>query len=89
MAKDDNIGALWVKEGGRMSGYIEIDGKKTNIVLFVNTYKKEDKHPDYNILISKPREDRNDGELNNPNPEMVDYDAPPDEEEINPEDIPF
>lgn len=44
MAREDNIGALWAKEHG-FSGYVEIDGKRTNIVVFVNRYKKEAKHP--------------------------------------------
>jgi uncharacterized protein (DUF736 family) len=55
----DSIGALWVKEGksGKyMSGVIDIDGVKVNIVVFKNSYKREDKHPDYRILRSKPRE---------------------------------
>ena len=54
----NQLGALWIKEsekGQYMSGYIEIDGKKINIVCFKNTYKKEDKHPDWQVLKSKPK----------------------------------
>ncbi len=55
---NDQCGALWVKDGQRgkyMSGVIEINGEKINIVVFKNGYKKEDKHPDYRILKSRPK----------------------------------
>lgn len=78
MAKEDNIGALWIKERGRMSGYVEIDGKRTNIVCFTNGYKKEDKHPDYNILISRPKARDDEAKQNNPHEEMQE-DAPPED----------
>lgn len=59
--KEKSIGALWEKskaDGGIwLSGSIEIDGKKTQIVAFQNSYKKEAKHPDYKIYVSKPREE--------------------------------
>ena len=52
---DDSIGALWVKEK-MMSGNIEVDGKKIDIVVFKNTYKKEgERTPDYRIFKSKPK----------------------------------
>ncbi len=53
--KEKDLGALWIRQnskvtGGKMmTGYVEIDGKKTKIVCFVNGYKKEDKHPDWVI----------------------------------------
>lgn len=62
MAKEKDIGALWVKQGAKgqyLSGYVEIDGQKHPIVCFLNSYKKEAKHPDYRILKSEkqaPRE---------------------------------
>lgn len=49
-----NIGAAWNKSGAKgsyLSGVIELDGKKTSIMIFPNTKKKADKHPDYNIVI--------------------------------------
>ena len=56
--KNDNIGALWLKtskEGNNyMGGMVVINGVKTNIVVFKNNNKKEDRQPDYNILQSKP-----------------------------------
>ena len=60
---NDKIGALWSntgKQGEYLSGSIEIDGKKIGIVCFKNTYKKDEKHPDWNILISKPKEEKKD-----------------------------
>ena len=57
--KNQSIGALWEnsKADGSiwMSGTIEIDGKKLSIVAFHNDYKKEAKHPDYKIFISRPK----------------------------------
>ena len=62
---NDKIGALWIKtstKGEFLSGNIEVDGKKIAIVCFRNTLKKEgEKTPDYNILISKPREEKREG----------------------------
>ena len=60
MPKNPNqLGALWIKESDKgqfMSGYLEINGEKINIVCFKNTYKKEDKHPDWEVLKSKPKQ---------------------------------
>jgi len=59
MENEDQLGALWIKQsanGPYMSGNIEIDGKKINIVCFKNKYKEEDRHPDWQILKSRPRE---------------------------------
>lgn len=56
--KNESIGALWIGEGktGKfMSGEIELDGKKTRIIVFKNNYKKEDKHPDYRIYLAKEK----------------------------------
>jgi len=55
-----DIGALWLrmaKSGSEyMSGAIEIEGKKYQIVAFKNTYKKTEKQPDYRIFPSVPRD---------------------------------
>ena len=51
--KSKYIGALWLKEGKNgkfMSGEIEIDGEKTSILVFKNTYKEKPNQPDYKIL---------------------------------------
>jgi hypothetical protein len=55
----DKIGALWEKDSARgpyMSGEVEIDGVKTRLVVFRNSYKEKDTQPDWNIMKSKPRE---------------------------------
>lgn len=61
--KSDDIGALWLKtskDGSKkyMSGTVTVNGVKINIVVFKNNNKKEDRHPDYNILQSKPMEQK-------------------------------
>ena len=57
MEKTKSIGALWLKESksgmAYMSGVIELDEKKTQIVVFKNNKEKENQ-PDYRILESKP-----------------------------------
>lgn len=57
---DKSIGALWLNESkaGKkyMSGSIEIDGVKHKVVVFKNDYKEEDKHPDYKVYPSTPRD---------------------------------
>jgi len=58
MAKGNDIGALWVKQGAKgeyLSGYVMINDQKYPIVCFINGYKKEAKHPDYRILPSEKR----------------------------------
>lgn len=60
------IGALWLKEGKNgkyMSGTIQEDvpaGAK--LLVFKNTYKKDEKHPDYTINVAdderQPRDDQ-------------------------------
>lgn len=60
MAEENkSIGALWEKKSGKgtwFSGSIETNGEKIQIVVFKNDYKKEEKHPDYKIFVSKPKE---------------------------------
>lgn len=58
MAKEKEIGALWVTEGRKgnyLKGFVEINGEKHQIVCFVNGYKTEAKHPDYRVLASTPQ----------------------------------
>lgn len=57
MPKDPNeIGALWTRVSKNNTTYLtgKIDGK--DVVIFKNRDKKTDKHPDYRVLLSKPRE---------------------------------
>ena len=60
--KDPNeLGVLWAKSSARgeyFTGSIEIDGTKHQIVVFKNGNKKSDKAPDWRILKSQPREQR-------------------------------
>ena len=60
--KNESIGALWSKTSKSgdqfFSGVLEIDGKKHEIVVFSNGYKKEEKHPDWRIYPSKPRDQK-------------------------------
>ena len=54
------IGALWLKKStdGKpyFSGTIEFPGTSIPVVIFKNTEKKEEKHPDYKIIWSKPKQ---------------------------------
>jgi len=54
-----SIGALWTQntEDGReyYKGHIFVDNRKIRIVVFANDKKKEDTHPDYNIVQHIPR----------------------------------
>jgi len=56
--KQQSIGALWLNEsksGNKyMAGNVEIDGVKTKIVVFKNSYKDDEKKPDYRIYLSQP-----------------------------------
>lgn len=59
--KDPNdIGALWIKTGRKgeyMTGTITINGEVIKIVAFPNTRKANEKHPDWRLLKSVPKED--------------------------------
>ncbi len=49
------VGAMWQHRSKKdnklfLSGEIEIDGIKKRVLLFRNTLKENDKHPDWNIL---------------------------------------
>lgn len=50
------IGALWLKENDKgkfMSGRIDEDiPKGAKLMVFKNTYKREEKHPDYTINVA-------------------------------------
>lgn len=79
--KQKELGALWIKQGPRgeyMTGVIEVNGEKTNVVAFKNDNKKNPKEPDWRILKSVPKENKTESVL-------PAYTAA----EINPEDVPF
>ena len=56
--KQKDIGCLWLNESKNgnkyMAGNVEIDGVKHKIVVFKNTYKDDEKKPDYRIYLSQP-----------------------------------
>lgn len=55
-----SIGGLWKKQskyGEFLTGSIEVDGKKINIILKENTKKKSDKSPDYFINLNDYKKD--------------------------------
>jgi uncharacterized protein (DUF736 family) len=58
MAKENELGALWLKDGKNgkyMSGKLTTPGgEELNVVVFKNNYKK-DNQPDYRILKSEPK----------------------------------
>ena len=50
--QNQKIGALWAKDRGPFAtGTIELDGKKTKIVVWRAKDKKSEKSPDYTINI--------------------------------------
>ena len=61
--KDPNeLGVLWAKTSARgdyFTGSIELNGEKHQIVVFKNGNKKSEKAPDWRIMRSQPREQRN------------------------------
>lgn len=56
----DSLGALWIKTSAKgvefMSGNIEVNGQKIEIVAFRNDKGDNPKKPDWKILKSQPRE---------------------------------
>lgn len=61
MDKANKMGAAWVKTSKKgdkfFSGQFEIEGVKTQFVMFKNSYKEEgSKQPDWVMYKSEPRE---------------------------------
>ena len=53
----DEIGVLWEKDGANGKYFTgTINGQK--VVVFANKFKKEERHPDWRVLISRPKEER-------------------------------
>lgn len=60
MSKENELGALWVKDGKNgkyFSGKITVDNQDIGIVIFKNDYKEKENQPDYKILRKRPRPD--------------------------------
>lgn len=55
------IGALWIKTSSKgtefLIGNVEIDGLKTEIVVFKNDKGENEKRPDYKIYKSRPKDE--------------------------------
>ena len=67
------IGGGWIKQGKKMeyiSAQIEIDGKKINFMIFKNTRKAKETHPDYEICMR----DDNEKKENNAEEKPKDFD---------------
>ncbi|MBU0962771.1 MAG: hypothetical protein KKD48_02605 [Nanoarchaeota archaeon] len=64
------IGVLWLNDstkGKYLAGKITIDEKEIPIVIFKNNRKRPDKKdPDYNILMSQPKDETKDKNYINP-----------------------
>ena len=77
---EKSIGALWIKTGNKGKywvGNIELpDGTKQNVIVFRNTYKK-DNQPDLRIYEQKQREKKEEDFI------------PNDEEILPPDQLPF
>lgn len=59
---DKSIGALWIQTGEKgeyYTGNIEINGTKHSIIIFKNSYKK-DNQPDFRIYEKKKVEKQED-----------------------------
>ena len=59
-APQKSIGAFWLKTSKKgekyMSGVVEINGAKVDLIVFKNKQKKEEKQPDYRIFLKEKRE---------------------------------
>lgn len=76
---EKSIGALWIQtseKGEYWTGNIEINGTKQNVIVFKNTYKK-DNQPDFRIFEKKQKEKKEEKFV------------PNDEEVLSPDELPF
>lgn len=84
VSKEDEIGALWTRQGGRgefLSGTLtRADGSKLEIVVFKNDHKQPgERTPDWRIYKSQPRDQQPAPQPTRPAPKVDDLDS----------DIPF
>jgi uncharacterized protein (DUF736 family) len=59
MSREDEIGALWIKNSSRgefMTGKLTINGQEINVVAFPNDNKNNERAPDWRVLRAKPRD---------------------------------
>jgi uncharacterized protein (DUF736 family) len=54
-----DIGALWARTSSKgnqfLSGFVQVNGEKYEIIVFQNNKDGNDKRPDYRIFPSGPR----------------------------------
>ena len=73
-----------------MSGVISDLRGDIQIVCFRNGKKEKQNHPDFNIVLSEPREEKKPADgLINENPEILDVQGSGPDGDIKPEDLPF
>ena len=53
--KEDKIGALWLKTSAKGAKFMSGEINGVPVVIFKNTFKEEEKHPDYLVYKSTPR----------------------------------
>ncbi len=61
MSKMEKLGELWMKEARNGATYFSGKFGDLRIVVFKNRDKKTDKHPDFVIYKSEPREQQDGG----------------------------
>jgi len=66
---NNNRGALWLtkaKKTGQtyMRGEVIINGQKYYLSVFKNNKKQSEKHPDYNIVINLPQQNKTINQVN-------------------------
>lgn len=67
------ISALWKKE---KNGKTYLSGKlgNSNLLVFPNSYKEEDKHPDYLVYVAEAkRKDQQDNKGEGPSPDEIPF----------------
>jgi uncharacterized protein (DUF736 family) len=56
--QEDKLGALWLKTSAKGAKFMSGKINGVDVVIFKNTFKEEEKHPDYIVYKSQPREPR-------------------------------
>ena len=53
---EDKLGALWLKRSAKGTAFMSGEIGGVRVVVFKNNRKEEEKHPDYIVYKSRPRE---------------------------------
>jgi len=54
--KEHEIGALWLKTSQKGTKFMTGKINGVDVVVFKNQFKEQDKHPDYRVYKSQPRD---------------------------------